>query len=84
MAHDVWRYNRYRTNFFTRWRIGAAVCKFSGSNKQRYSLCLQRVVADFGADSTFGSVLKKMVEHYGIMIPDGAPRKITEEHGKIY
>jgi hypothetical protein len=45
-----------------------------------YSLRLQRVITDFGADHAFGRVAEKIQEHYGINIPAGAIAPITEHH----
>jgi hypothetical protein len=44
------------------------------------SLPLQRVMVDFGADSAFGPVPKKLPEHYGINRPISTIRKVTEHH----
>ena len=48
-----------------------------------YSLTLQRRIADFGADDSFGKVPWKLKEHYGIHIPLHSPRTITEKHAGI-
>lgn len=45
-----------------------------------YSVPLQRVVTDFGADVPFASVPTKLLEHYGITLPKGAAAIITEHH----
>ena len=45
-----------------------------------YSLRLQRVITDFGADIPFARVPEKVREHYGIRIAAGAARRITEGH----
>ena len=47
-----------------------------------YSQSLQRVICDFGSDHAFGTVNKKLKEHYGITIPSSATRSITEHHAK--
>lgn len=47
-----------------------------------YSQSLQRVICDFGADHAFGKVNKKLKEHYGINVPNSAPRSITEHHAQ--
>jgi hypothetical protein len=44
------------------------------------SLTLQRAVADFGADHSFGRVSDKLREHYGITLPTSTVRNITETH----
>ncbi|MDQ3258854.1 MAG: ISKra4 family transposase [Acidobacteriota bacterium] len=46
-----------------------------------YSLGLQRVVTDFGADVSFGRVPEKVREHYGIEVCASTVRAITEGHG---
>ena len=33
-----------------------------------YSLPLQRVVTDFGADQSFGQAVDKLAEHYGVVL----------------
>ena len=49
------------------------------------SLPLQRVVTDFGADVAFAQVMDKLVEHYGIILPESTIRRVTESHAqKIY
>jgi len=45
-----------------------------------YSLHLQRVITDFGADNSFGKVDKKLKEHYGISLPTSSIQAITEKH----
>ncbi len=45
-----------------------------------YSRCLQRVICDFGSDHAFGTVNKKLKEHYGITVPLSSSRSITEHH----
>lgn len=46
-----------------------------------YSLGLQRVLTDFGADVPFGQVVEKVQEHYGISVAASAVRAITQAHG---
>lgn len=46
-----------------------------------YSLGLQRVVTDFGADVPFARVPEKVREHYGIEVAASTVRAITEGHG---
>ncbi len=46
-----------------------------------YSLGLQRVVTDFGADVAFARVPEKVREHYGIEVAASTVRAITEGHG---
>ena len=47
-----------------------------------YSLPLQRVITDFGADNAFGQVGAKLKEHYGISIPLGAAASLTKRHAQ--
>ena len=51
-----------------------------GVSAHSYSRCLQRVICDFGSDHSFGTVNKKLQEHYGITVSSSAPRVITEHH----
>jgi hypothetical protein len=43
---------------------------------------LQRVVTDFGADVAFAQVEDKLVEHYGILLPESTIRRLTEAHAQ--
>lgn len=47
-----------------------------------YSLRLQRVVTDFGADIAFARAVEKIEEHYGITLPVSAIAAITERHAQ--
>ena len=47
-----------------------------------YSLPLQRIITDFGADVSFQKVPKKLVEHYGISVPVSSAQKVTERHAE--
>jgi hypothetical protein len=47
-----------------------------------YSLPLQRGITDSGADVPFGKVPEKIKEHYGITVPSGSARVITERHAE--
>lgn len=47
-----------------------------------YSLRLQRVVTDFGADMAFARAVEKIEEHYGITLPVSAIAAITERHAQ--
>lgn len=51
-----------------------------GVSSRSYSRCLQRVICDFGSDHSFGTVNKKLKEHYGITVALSASRTITEHH----
>lgn len=46
-----------------------------------YSLGLERVLADFGADLAFAQVPVKVREHYGIEVSVSAVREVSERHG---
>ena len=45
-----------------------------------YSLGLQRVLTDFGADHSFAQAVAKVKEHYLIEVPQSAARKYTLRH----
>lgn len=49
---------------------------------REYSQPLQRVLTDFGAEESFGKAVERVKEHYGIEVPSGAVRKITEQHAE--
>ena len=55
---------------------------FSGINCRGYSIPLQKVITDFGADEPFNKINQKLKEHYGIEVPTDSARKITEHHGE--
>ena len=42
--------------------------KLAKVNCRDYSLLLERVITDFGADVSFEQVVEKLKEHYGISI----------------
>lgn len=46
-----------------------------------YSLGLQRVLVDFGADESFKDAGWKVREHYGIEVSESATRRWSERHG---
>lgn len=54
----------------------------AGVHCRAYSLGLQRVMADFGADDSFQEAVKKVREHYGIEVPESGVRVITESHAQ--
>ena len=56
--------------------------KSVGVTHKGYSICLQRVIVDFGADVPFSRVVQKIQEHYGIEVPISSSQKITEKHGE--
>jgi len=47
-----------------------------------YSVPLQRRITDFGAERSFAKAGRQLKEHYGLDIPIGAIRTITEGHGE--
>jgi hypothetical protein len=47
-----------------------------------YSLRLQRVLTDFGAEVSFGQAVRRVKEHYAIEVPVAAVRQHTLRHGK--
>jgi Uncharacterised protein family (UPF0236) len=48
-----------------------------------YSQPLQRVLSDFGAESSFGKAVERLKEHYGIEVPNAAVRQITQYHAEM-
>ncbi|MDQ3257761.1 MAG: UPF0236 family protein [Acidobacteriota bacterium] len=67
-------------------RGGEQVRPFVGAARvscRGYSLGLQRVVTDFGADVSFARVPEKVREHYGIEVSASTVRAITEGHGAV-
>lgn len=46
-----------------------------------YSLGLERVVSDFGADESFVRAAAKVKEHYQIELCPGTLRQVTQKHG---
>jgi Uncharacterised protein family (UPF0236) len=47
-----------------------------------YSMPLQRLITDFGADIPFGQIPHKMQEHHGISVPISSAQKITQQHAQ--
>jgi hypothetical protein len=47
-----------------------------------YSLPLQRVITDFGAEVPFHKIPAKLSEHYGMSVPVSSSRVITEKHAE--
>ncbi len=47
-----------------------------------YSLPLQRVITDFGAEESFCHAAERIQEHYGIEIPISGVSTITEQHAQ--
>jgi hypothetical protein len=58
---------------------------FADSARVRARGCsrrLQRVVSDFGADVPFAQVMDKLVEHYGMVLPESTIGRVTLHHGQ--
>ena len=55
-------------------------CQSAGVSCRRYSIPLQKIITDFGADVPFGRIPQKLQEHYGITVPVSSAQKITQEH----
>ena len=49
---------------------------------REYSLPLQRVITDFGADVPFGKIPAKLQEHHGISVPVSSAQAITQQHAQ--
>ena len=47
-----------------------------------YSLPLQRIITDFGADIPFGRIPVKLHEHHGISVPVSSAQAMTRQHAK--
>jgi len=47
-----------------------------------YSLPLQRVITDFGADVPFGQIPAKLRAHHGIGVPASSAQAITQQHAE--
>jgi len=43
---------------------------------------LQRVITDFGADLPYARAMDKLVEHYGVVIPQSTMRRLTLVHAQ--
>ena len=66
-------------------RRGTQVRPFCAQAKvsaRAYSLPLQRVLTDFGADHSFVEATQKVREHYGIELPVSSVRERTLAHAK--
>ena len=57
-------------------------CLKAGVSHRGYSWRLQRVLTDFGAESSFCRGAQRIKEHYGIEVPVSAVRKQTLQHGR--
>jgi hypothetical protein len=47
-----------------------------------YSIALQRVITDFGADVPFGQIPQKLLEHHGLTVPISSAQAITQAHAQ--
>ena len=57
-------------------------CQKAGVSHRGYSGRLQRVLTDFGAESSFAQAAQRIKEHYGIEVPLNAIRAQTLRHGR--
>jgi hypothetical protein len=57
-------------------------CQEAQIKHRGYSLRLQRVLTDFGAEVSFGQAVRRVKEHYAIDVPAEAVRQHTLRHGK--
>ncbi len=57
-------------------------CREAQVKHRGYSLRLQRVLTDFGAEVSFGQAVGRVKEHYAIAVPVAAVRQHTLRHGK--
>jgi Uncharacterised protein family (UPF0236) len=48
-----------------------------------YSMPLQRVITDFGADVPFGQIPKKLLEHHGVSVPISSAQGIAQTHAQL-
>jgi hypothetical protein len=63
-------------------RLVRAFSTRAGVKCRGYSGVLQRRITDFGVEKSFAKAARQMEEHYGLEIPVGAIRTITEQHGE--
>ena len=57
-------------------------CREAQVKHRGYSLRLQRVLTDFGAEVSFGRAVSRVREHYAVDVPAEAVRQHTLRHGK--
>lgn len=57
-------------------------CAEAGVKSHGYSRRLQRVLVDFGAETSFEKSAARIQEHYGISVPVSAVRQQTLQHGR--
>ena len=68
--------------FLHKQKLVVPFSQVAGVDCRDYSLLLERVITDFGADVSFGQVVEKLTEHYGISISASAVQNITKKHAK--
>lgn len=56
--------------------------KSAGVQARSCSRRLQRSITDLGADLPYSQAMDKLVEHYGIVIPESTIRRVTLRHAK--
>lgn len=54
----------------------------AGVNARGCSRLLHRAVTDFGADVPYAQAMDKLVEHYGVLLPESTIRRITLRHAR--
>jgi hypothetical protein len=57
-------------------------CREAQVKHRGYSLRLQRVLTEFGAEVSFGQAVRRVKEHYAVAVPVEAVRQHTLRHGK--
>lgn len=57
-------------------------CESAGVKCRSYSLGLERVLTDFGADESFAKAAAKVKEHYHIEVPESGVRQVTYKHAQ--
>lgn len=65
-----------------RGRLVRPFCEQAGVKSHGYSRRLQRVLVDFGAESSFEKSVERVKEHYRITIPAASLRQQTLAHGR--
>jgi hypothetical protein len=65
-----------------RGRTHRPFCARAGLGHRDYSAALQRVLADFGAEESFGRAAARVAEHYGVAVPVRALRQCTLHHAR--
>jgi hypothetical protein len=68
--------------FLIKGKLIVPFCDSARVTCRDYSMLLERVITDFGADVSFGQTVEKLKEHYGIIISTSAVQSITKQHAK--